>query len=353
MTVPAHLLLGTLGSGKTTTLLKLLETAPAGERWAVFINEFGNVSLDGALVQGGVRGGPAVFIEERHSGCICCSARGDFKALLPALLRRARPDRLIIEPTGLADPRELVASLRESGTGMGIRLDSVIGHVDCRLFRDPGRMQLPFWQGLLSVSDHLLATKVDRARPELLARFLALDRAGEGPVLHVDRDQLARSAWRNGGGRLPGIRFMGLLDKGVPGFTADPLAGGLTRAAETAVFGGLGTRLDSRVGNVYATGWILSREAVLPDAEVRAWIKSLAASDNPPLRLKGILHTDKGILSVQYVPGDPPEFGNSRYGEDSRLEILFSGKEPDWNSFESLKLHDPVVAPVDDFHQPA
>ena len=94
--IPINLIAGTLGVGKTTAINHLLAQRPEGESWAVLVNEYGQVGLDAALLET-----EGVEIREVAGGCICCSAGFMFEVSLLLLLQRA-PDRLIIEPTGLA-----------------------------------------------------------------------------------------------------------------------------------------------------------------------------------------------------------------------------------------------------------
>ncbi len=101
--IPINIISGPLGVGKTTTINHLMELRPPEERWAILVNEYGLVGLDAALMQteSERKGGAGVEIREVAGGCICCSAGFMFEVSLVFLLQR-RPDRLLIEPTGLA-----------------------------------------------------------------------------------------------------------------------------------------------------------------------------------------------------------------------------------------------------------
>lgn len=88
---------GFLGSGKTTFIIKVLERWGSEERIVVLVNEFGDVGIDGDLLadQGG-------NIVEMPSGCICCTLQADFRGQMLEISRTIRPERVIIEPTGVA-----------------------------------------------------------------------------------------------------------------------------------------------------------------------------------------------------------------------------------------------------------
>ena len=106
--VPTTIVTGFLGVGKTTAILDLLARRPAGARWAVLVNEFGQVGLDGAILpsEGGV------VVREIAGGCVCCTAGPQLGVAINRLLREHRPDRLILEPTGLASPASILDLLR-------------------------------------------------------------------------------------------------------------------------------------------------------------------------------------------------------------------------------------------------
>ena len=97
--IPVTVLTGYLGAGKTTLLNRIL-SEPHGKRYAVIVNEFGEIGIDNDLVVGVDE---EVF--EMNNGCICCTVRGDLVRILDGLMRRkGKFDAIIVETTGLADP---------------------------------------------------------------------------------------------------------------------------------------------------------------------------------------------------------------------------------------------------------
>ena len=109
--IPTHVIGGPLGAGKTSLIRQLLAQRPPGERWALLINEFGQIGLDAALLS---RDEDGVTINEIAGGCLCCVNGVPFQVGLGRLLRKARPDRLLIEPSGLGHPTELIKQLERS-----------------------------------------------------------------------------------------------------------------------------------------------------------------------------------------------------------------------------------------------
>ena len=108
--IPTHVICGALGTGKTSVLHSLMAQRPHHERWAVLINEFGDIGLDSALLDGNQEG---VSFTEVAGGCVCCVNGVPFQVGLVQLLRKAKPDRLFIEPSGLGHPLQLLEQLRD------------------------------------------------------------------------------------------------------------------------------------------------------------------------------------------------------------------------------------------------
>jgi len=109
--IPTHVIAGPLGAGKTSLIQHLMTQKPDHERWAVLVNEFGQIGLDAALMS---TGSDAIAIAEVAGGCVCCVNGAPFQIGLSRLLRKARPDRLFIEPSGLGHPAQILKQLSEA-----------------------------------------------------------------------------------------------------------------------------------------------------------------------------------------------------------------------------------------------
>ena len=129
--IPVTIVTGFLGSGKTTLIRHLLQTAN-GRRLALMINEFGDVGVDGEILRGcGDSACPEDNIIELANGCLCCTVADDFIPAIEALLALpVVPDHIVIETSGLALPKPLVKAFDWPSLRTRLTVDGVIAVVD-------------------------------------------------------------------------------------------------------------------------------------------------------------------------------------------------------------------------------
>ena len=129
--IPATVITGFLGAGKTSTIRHLLATAN-GRRLALIINEFGDLGVDGEIIKGcGIEGCPDDDILELANGCLCCTVADDFVPTMEALLDRPEPpDHIVIETSGLALPKPLVKAFNWPEIRTRVTVDGVITLID-------------------------------------------------------------------------------------------------------------------------------------------------------------------------------------------------------------------------------
>lgn len=161
--ISTNLIIGRLGSGKTSCIQSLLKTKPDSEFWAVLINEFGQLGLDAALLAPET-GNQQFAISEISGGCICCSSRSQLQVSLTQLIRQYHPQRLLIEATGLGHPAGIVDLLRSEHLANEIKLETIICLTDCRMFDTRQGSDLDKSSGL---NERLLATETIQHQFEL------------------------------------------------------------------------------------------------------------------------------------------------------------------------------------------
>ena len=130
--IPVTVLTGYLGAGKTTLLNRIL-TEPHGQRFAVIVNEFGEIGIDNDLI---VDADEEVF--EMNNGCVCCTVRGDLIRIIDGLLKRkGKFDAILVETTGLADPAPVAQTFFvDQDVADKTRLDAVVTVADAKWLKD-------------------------------------------------------------------------------------------------------------------------------------------------------------------------------------------------------------------------
>jgi G3E family GTPase len=154
--IPVTVLTGYLGAGKTTLLNRIL-SEPHGKKYAVVVNEFGEIGIDNDLVVGADE---EVF--EMNNGCICCTVRGDLVRILDGLMRRkGKFDGIIVETTGLADPAPVAQTFFvDENVGRKTRLDAVVAVADAKWLKDRLR-DAPEAKNQIAFADVILINKTD------------------------------------------------------------------------------------------------------------------------------------------------------------------------------------------------
>ena len=166
LAVPTHIVTGFLGVGKTSTILHLLKQRPDRERWAVLVNEFGEIGVDGSLIQEHCDHQGGVYVREVPGGCMCCAAGLPMQIALNQLLRRAKPHRLLIEPTGLGHPVEVLQALSAEHYRDVLSIQKVLTLVDARNLSDKRYTEHATFRQQIMIADVVMANKQDLYQQE-------------------------------------------------------------------------------------------------------------------------------------------------------------------------------------------
>jgi G3E family GTPase len=184
--IPVTVLTGYLGAGKTTLLNRIL-SEPHGKKYAVIVNEFGEIGIDNDLVVGADE---EVF--EMNNGCICCTVRGDLVRILDGLMRRkGKFDAIIVETTGLADPAPVAQTFFiDENVGRRTRLDAVVTVADAKWLTERLK-DAPEAKNQIAFADVILLNKTDLVSRDELAEVEARIR-GINPYARLHKTERAQ-----------------------------------------------------------------------------------------------------------------------------------------------------------------
>jgi G3E family GTPase len=184
--IPVTVLTGYLGAGKTTLLNRIL-SEPHGKKFAVIVNEFGEIGIDNELV---VNADEEVF--EMNNGCICCTVRGDLVRIIDGLMRRkGKFDAIIVETTGLADPAPVAQTFfMDEQVGAKTKLDAVVTVADAKWLKDRLK-DAPEAKNQIAFADVILLNKTDLVTPAELSEIEARIRA-INPYARLHRTERAK-----------------------------------------------------------------------------------------------------------------------------------------------------------------
>ena len=299
--IPTHVIAGPLGAGKTSLIKHLLAQRPAGERWAILINEFGQIGLDAALL---TRDTDGIALGEVAGGCLCCVNGAPFQIGLGRLLRKARPDRLFIEPSGLGHPMQLLQQLSEAP-----------------------------WQGVLNVQPSVLVLDAQALLAGKLlpaAQQEALNSAGlllmnkSESLEEGDRQQIAASLpvrplyWTQESA-LPLSELPGLEARAVAGVDNFVMPKSLAQLPAIWTDPTLPICLSQAQEGGWSIGWRWHPSQTFDTALVGRWLESLAWR-----RAKLVIHNSNGWVSANALDNSVLAWQPSEWRQDSRVELIFS-----------------------------
>ncbi len=324
--IPTHLITGFLGSGKTTAILHLLKHKPENETWAVLVNEFGEIGIDGALLQGSTPR-KDVVVREVPGGCMCCVAGLPMQIGLNMLIARSKPDRLLIEPTGLGHPQEIINTLKGEYYQEILSLDASICLVDPRNLGDSRYLENDNFRDQIHLADVLVANKTDLCREEDKKLFdqFAAQLPEPKPLTGWVKQGEILNGWLN----LPHLNRMAVNPKAHHTAHQDTHQSNPTEPATVSLSEDqLFLRRENKGQNHFSCGWLFSEQASFSFDRLFSLIHSQTAQ-----RLKAVARTDRGVKGFNMQDGAVSVI-EIEESPDSRLEII-SSTPMDWDSFES------------------
>jgi G3E family GTPase len=299
--IPTHVIAGPLGAGKTSLIRQLLALQPADERWAVLINEFGQIGLDAALL---TRDDDGIALGEVAGGCLCCVNGAPFQIGIGRLLRKARPDRLFIEPSGLGHPAQLLKQLNEAP-----------------------------WLGVLAVQPCVLvldaqALHAGKTLPDAQQQALA----SAGLLLLNKAENLDETARENIASQLPPVRMIwtqqarlplnelpGMAERATEGVANLPLPTGLAQLPAVWSDPTVPICLSQAQEGGWSIGWRWHPGQIFDQGRIADWLNGLNWK-----RAKLVIRSANGWMSANALENAELEWQLSEWRRDSRIELIFS-----------------------------
>ncbi len=318
--IPTHIISGFLGAGKTTLLKSLLNQKPKHEKWAVLMNEFGQIGVDQEFIQKNEN----IDVQELLGGCLCCTTQLPMQIALAKILSQIKPDRLFIEPTGLGHPAQLVEQLSEPHWQTHLSLRQVITVID------GSKLNQALWSKHQIYADQLQAAQIIvishqdlmQAEDEIALQQLQEKYQNYGQIwLKTTQGQLDLA-------QIDRVYIMPKQKKQL-----------LLSVQQTqkptendVIIKTLPYHYVDFSQDYYVAGWKLPQnwQFLFHD------LFDLLSEQKNWLRIKAIFHTDEGWKAFNFNP-EQFNYQNCEASIDNRIEIIYQ-HETQWLEFEQALL---------------
>lgn len=306
--IPTHVIGGPLGAGKTSLIKHLLAQKPADERWAILINEFGQIGLDAALLTTGADG---IALGEVAGGCLCCVNGAPFQVGLGRLLRKARPHRLFIEPSGLGHPAQLIEQLNQAPWLGVLTVQPSVMVLDAMALA-AGKALAPSQQSALAQAGLLVLNKsasLDAAIRQQIAGGLP----AESELFWTEQGALPLAD-------LPGALHGAALNDLAVDNLIQPKSLGAIPAVWTNPLQPICLSQSQQEG--WSIGWRWHPSQRFSLERIETWLQGMDWR-----RAKLVIHSEEGWVSGNALEGAGLNWQSSEWRKDSRLELIFAERQ--------------------------
>ena len=322
--IPTNIITGFLGAGKTTVIRHLLQSKPADEKWAVLVNEFGEVGIDGALLKA-----DGIAVKEVPGGCMCCAVGLPSKVALNQLIRQHRPVRILIEPTGLAHPQQILTQFTSDEYATLLRMQTMVCLIDPWSVTQQQFTSLPAFRSQVELADALIMTKADEADDAQRAAFEQFCAPWQGQKSHIAAISRGELPWQwlceDHTRKSPAVEVQSVAHRLRPP-TSRSIDDMLTETESEPVTEPL--RLENKAEYGSSCGWRLPVDWCFSEDALLAFLREV-----PVPRVKGVVRCDSGWFLFNRmrttVSVEPTEAAS-----ESRLEMIHT-EAMDWQPLEA------------------
>ncbi len=331
--IPTNLITGFLGCGKSTAINHLLKHRPTNERWSIFVNEYGMVTIDDLLID---TEAPEVSVQELGGGCLCCTVAMVFDPLFDQFIRLSKPDRILLEPSGAGHPSALIDRLRGEKFASLIDLRATICLIDPQDWDKPQWRDSAVFHDQIQMSDVVAITFTDKRDADQTQRCRQWVESFDPPKLLVTETSHGQISpeWldlRQTVVRPP--KFGDAHDHDRVHSQHQHGTDGLT-SIETPPQVGRPNRFENEGDGQWACGWIFSVDEVFDRDELLDLLGYL----RPVVRLKGVFRCQDDWWVINRSKNET-SFETTAYRRDSRLEIITDKPTSGWPKMEQLILN--------------
>ncbi|MFA9486981.1 MULTISPECIES: GTP-binding protein [unclassified Moraxella] len=300
---PATLITGFLGAGKTTFINALLSYKD-DERWGILVNEFGNIGIDGSLFDT-----KDIDIQEVSGGCICCNSQLPMQVALLQLLKH-QPTHLIIEPTGLAHADELIEQFELPHWQNTLRLNAVICILNASQWQQEQYRTHTSYQMHIKYADIIIVSRADTLNDDDYQQMMSwADTINNTTKIIKFADDAC---------------LLDLLH--TPRKAQQPHTNPLSirppsqmASQHTNDGTSLPYRYHERMSGYEVGGWRLPKSWRFDSYRLQKWLLNLPSY----ARIKGIMHTDEGWLSLNITP-ESITISPTTKRDDGKLELILT-----------------------------
>lgn len=324
--IPLNLFTGFLGSGKTTTIANLVKKKPKHEKWGILVNEFGDVAIDQSFLT--ESSSQNLFVKEIPGGCMCCDAWLLLQVSLVRLIKEFRPNRILVEMTGLGHPYSVIKQLTGSTMQNTVELINTICLVDPNQYSNEKFYTYPSYVDQIAIADIVLITKSASVSSDRVQKMISDIETGYSPKKHIETlpfgmapfDLLKKEDHQQRGVHFPDFHSHSHHHSSHSS-ESNEHSDEIHSHVASAISKGSPQRYENIGQDHMGCGWIFSSQDLFHHDRLVQLVKQIMKQGC--LRIKGIFITTDSVLSINAITG----FLDIRchtLTEDSRVEILCS-----------------------------
>ena len=338
--IPCNLITGFLGSGKSTAILNLLKNRKDNAPWAVLVNEFGDVGIDGAMFkqkQEQEKSTPEnIYIKEVPGGCMCCAAGLPLQIALNLLIKQAQPERILIEPTGIGHPKKVLDVLTGEFYQNILDIRSIICLVEPHKLNNEKYRNHETFMDQMNIADVLLASKSDQAKANDIDFFFQYQNTFSIEKIHVEAIEQGVFSpslldYAHNEQRHVTFPYAHKQQHESDSKSQNSKSHNSIEDAPTKTDNFSWQRFENNGHDYYSCGWVFHRDIIFSEEKLEAFVKDKQFS-----RVKGIFHTLSGWWLFNR---SDQEFSRqeAQHDSDSRLEMV-EMEAQDWFAVEQQLL---------------